>query len=136
MERDEVTAATQRETELQILNFQSPLPKGANAKTVEAAIEAYRAGGLAALDTAFTQNADALAATYSVADLEALAAFHVTPAAKAQRERHDALNVALVKAATYVAEQVTADARASFCATRGCLRGGPAPGSAATSHTP
>lgn len=136
MERDEVTAATQRETELQILNFQSPPPKGANAKTVDAAIEAYRAGGLAALDTAFTQNADALAATYSIADLEALAAFHATPAAKAQRERQDALNVALVKAATYVAEQVTADARASFCATRGCRGGGPASGGAATSRTP
>lgn len=118
---DEATAdGTRRDAELEILRFQSPKPKGVSEKVLEAAGEAYRSGSLKALDANRERQAQAWAAAYNEADLEAIAAFRVTPAARAQRERQEAMGVALGKALAYVLELVTQDARKTFCAGRVC----------------
>jgi TonB family protein len=118
---DELRRNSKRDIELQILKFQTP-PKGAEAKTWDAALDAYRAGGETAVAAMIDLSARRWAAVYTEDELATQVAFHDTPAGRAQRERQPELNVALGKAAAFVAEKITADARDAFCAPRGCAR--------------
>jgi len=109
-----------RNAEIQILQYQSPMPKGVDAKTYDAAIEAYRTGSAAGMTAGRAQSAAAWAAAFTEEELAALAAFRATPAAKAQTERREALGVAMAKAAAFAAQPIAADVRKALCATRTC----------------
>jgi len=122
---DDANATIKRDLELRILKFESPRPKTVDDKIYDEAIAAYRAAGEAALAAGRDRTALAWASSYDVDQLTALVAFRATPAAKAQRERQEALGVAFGKAMAFVGETITAEARAAFCATRGCDRGPP-----------
>ena len=115
---DEATG--RRTIELQILQYQAPMPKGVDGKTYDAAIEAYRTGSNAARTAGRAQTAAGWAAALSEDELSALAAYRATPAAKAQSERREALGVAMTKAAMYAAQAITADVHKALCATRTC----------------
>jgi TonB family protein len=124
-------AAARRTTEMQILQFQSPLPRGVDAKTYDVAIEAYRSGSAAAMTAVRAQTAAAWAAAFGEDDLAALAAFNATPAGQAERERREALNVAITKAAAFAWVGVAADVGKAICAVRTCPVSAPAPPSPA-----
>lgn len=132
---EDLAGAARRDAELQILKFESPRPKGVDAKVLDLAVESYRAGAAAAALAGVEQNLAGLAATYSDEELAVLATYSATPAARAQRERRAELQVALGKAAAHVGERITTDARLAFCADRGCTGDPPPPFPAAKPPT-
>lgn len=122
------------QTELQITDFTTNVPKGADPKIYALAVDAYRTGAQKALADFLELSAANLTANYSEAQLAARAAFAATPAGKAQAGRSKELGIALENADSGVEIEVEADARTEFCKVHDCAT--PAPPAAARAPSP
>jgi TonB family protein len=117
---DHTAETSRRDAELQIANYAARMPKGADKKLYEAALDAFRTG----LDVATKHYLELATSVWSAGFTEpqvrALAAFLDTPAGKAWNERSNELSIAAKTALAGPFEQISADARAQFCKAHDC----------------
>jgi TonB family protein len=109
-----------RNAELEIANYASRLPLGAERRVYDAALDAYRTGVEAASRQYVEQRIDVWSTSFTEAQMTALLAFRGTPAGKAWGDRSNELEIAGRGALAYVSDLIVADARSRFCKTRDC----------------
>jgi TonB-like protein len=120
---DKIADQARLETELQAADFATNPPKGADSGLNDAAVDAYRAAAKQAMANYLEQSINNLSVAYSEQQLGLHAAFRATPAGKAQESRSKELGIALGGAQAFVADEITAEARAAFCSARDCSTG-------------
>jgi hypothetical protein len=109
-----------RNAELEIANYASRLPLGAERRVYDAALDAYRTGVEVASDQYVEQRIDVWATSFTEGQMTSLLAFRATPAGKAWGDRSGELEIAARGALAYVSDQIVADARSRFCKTHDC----------------
>lgn len=109
-----------RNAQLEIANYASRLPLGAERRVYDDALDAYRTGVEAASDQYVEQRINVWSTSFTEAQMTSLLAFRATPAGKAWGDRSSELEIAARSALAYVSDLITADARGRFCKDRDC----------------
>lgn len=120
LSEEEAAKTSQRDVELQILDFEAQMPRDADPAVWADAVAAFRKGGNTAIAQNLDQRAHVLAAELTDEQLAALLTFRTSAAGRAQRDMQEQLTVMLTNARKLVGVKITADAKAAFCKVQDC----------------